>query len=291
MTVARFEKLVLGTNLTGTDNSDGSITIDATGGGGNVATDAIWDAKGDLAAGTGANTASKLAVGSNDQVLVADSTQSTGMKWAAVPGTSGFVPVSTIDAKGDVLVGSANDALDNLAVGSDGQVLTADSAQTLGVKWATPAAGGGGWDAEIVKTTDESLASNTTMQNDDELFFTATSGKVYLVQAIIIYGSPAGAGAPDLKIGFGEDTNTQRGSISGQIVVTTADGVGPLTTSATNQGANWIVGTAAADRIFFAWGIHLGNGGTFRMVWAQNTSGTGATIVRAGSVLRYERIN
>lgn len=53
------------------------------GGSGDVATDAIWDAKGDLAAGTGANTAAKLTVGSNNLALVADSAEATGLKWAA----------------------------------------------------------------------------------------------------------------------------------------------------------------------------------------------------------------
>lgn len=53
------------------------------GGSGSVATDAIWDAKGDLAGGTGANTAARLAVGTNGQVLTADSAEATGMKWAA----------------------------------------------------------------------------------------------------------------------------------------------------------------------------------------------------------------
>lgn len=51
------------------------------GGSGSVATDSIWDAKGDLAAGTGANTASKLTVGANGYALHADSTQSTGLIW------------------------------------------------------------------------------------------------------------------------------------------------------------------------------------------------------------------
>ena len=53
----------------------------AGGGGGAVATDAIWDAKGDLAGGTGADTAVRLAVGTNGYSLVADSTQTTGLKW------------------------------------------------------------------------------------------------------------------------------------------------------------------------------------------------------------------
>ena len=46
-----------------------------------VGSDPIWDAKGDLAAGTGADTAAKVTVGANDTTLLADSAQSTGMKW------------------------------------------------------------------------------------------------------------------------------------------------------------------------------------------------------------------
>jgi T5SS/PEP-CTERM-associated repeat protein len=49
---------------------------------------------------------------------------------------SGSVSKGIIDAKGDLLVGSANDTVDNLPVGSNNYVLVADSAQTLGIKWA-----------------------------------------------------------------------------------------------------------------------------------------------------------
>lgn len=67
----------------------------AASGSGSVATDAIWDAKGDLAVGTGANTASRLAIGTNGQVLTADSAEATGVKWATPAGSGDVVKVGT----------------------------------------------------------------------------------------------------------------------------------------------------------------------------------------------------
>ena len=46
------------------------------------------------------------------------------------------------DAKGDLLVGTADNAISRVAVGTNGHVLTADSTETSGVKWAAPAAVG-----------------------------------------------------------------------------------------------------------------------------------------------------
>ena len=43
----------------------------------------IVDAKGDIIAATAADTVARLAVGSNNQVLTADSSTATGLKWAA----------------------------------------------------------------------------------------------------------------------------------------------------------------------------------------------------------------
>lgn len=43
---------------------------------------------------------------------------------------------SFINAKGDLIVGSADDAVDNLVVGTTGHTVVANSAQTLGVHWA-----------------------------------------------------------------------------------------------------------------------------------------------------------
>ena len=62
-----------------------------------------------------------------------------------------------IDAKGDLIVGTAADTVSRLAVGTDGQVLTADSGEATGLKFATPASGG----MTLISTTSLSGASTT----------------------------------------------------------------------------------------------------------------------------------
>lgn len=101
--------------------------VDQTGGGSSPTT-----TKGDMIVHD-ASTDARLAVGSDGQVLVADSAQTLGVKWAPAPAGS---PLTT---KGDIYTFDTANA--RLAIGTDGQVLTADSAQILGVKWATPASG------------------------------------------------------------------------------------------------------------------------------------------------------
>jgi hypothetical protein len=56
--------------VTGTDVEQALQAVDNLSLGGSVATDAIWDAAGDLAYGTGANTASRLALGTAGLALI-----------------------------------------------------------------------------------------------------------------------------------------------------------------------------------------------------------------------------
>jgi hypothetical protein len=56
-------------------------------------------------------------------------------------GSSESISKSLIDAKGDIILATADDTPSIVAVGADSQVLTADSSQASGVRWATPSSG------------------------------------------------------------------------------------------------------------------------------------------------------
>lgn len=98
---------------------------------------ALVDFKGDLLTATADNTVTRLGVGTNGQVLTANSATATGLEWQT---PSNDIPVSIVDAKGDLVIGTADNTVSRFGVGTNGQVLTADSNQANGLVWTTPAA-------------------------------------------------------------------------------------------------------------------------------------------------------
>ena len=132
---------------------DGATAIEALG-------DSIDASLVDLKGGTTGQVLSKNSNTDMDFTWVTDAagditgvTAGTGISGG---GTSGTVTVTNsmataIDAKGDLVAGTAADTFARLAVGANGTVLTADSAEATGLKWV--AAGGGGKVLQVVSAT------------------------------------------------------------------------------------------------------------------------------------------
>ena len=91
----------------------------------------------------------------------------------------GLLQNSLVDAKGDLLAASADNVIARLAVGANTYVLTADSTEATGIKWASPTVGtvtavtgtapivssGGTTPAISVATNNAQLILNNTVFN------------------------------------------------------------------------------------------------------------------------------
>jgi len=106
-----------------------------------------------------------------------------------------FIPSASINAKGDLLAGSANDSVTVLSVGTNGQVLKANSATTSGLEWAAdstyaaPTIGSTSIASGATVTTIAGLTLTTPTINGGEI--TATGGTprihgIYLPEAHFI---------------------------------------------------------------------------------------------------------
>ncbi len=105
---------------------------------------------------------------------------------------SAGIPATLLDAKGDLIVGSADNTAARLAVGgTNGHVLTVDSNETLGVKWA--AASGGDTVSIEASAADILSVSSGAISADD-----AGSDKIVYwkdADSKLAYGSVANVGA------------------------------------------------------------------------------------------------
>jgi len=97
--------------------------------------------------------------GTTGQVLSKNSNTDMDFTWVAVD------PLTILDAKGDLITATAADTPARLAVGTNGQVLTADSTTATGLKWA--AAAGGGKVLQVVGATYATSTSNSTTTEAD----------------------------------------------------------------------------------------------------------------------------
>ena len=132
-----------------------------------------------------ANTNTRLAIGTTGQVL----TVAAGVPSWATP--TDQTPLTT---KGDLFTFSTVDA--RLGVGANGTVLTADSAEATGLKWATSASGG------------ETLISTTTLSGSSVLLDNIPA--TYNDLKLIVRDYLPASDNYSLRLRFNDDANANR---------------------------------------------------------------------------------
>jgi hypothetical protein len=98
--------------------------------------------------------------GTSGQVLAKNSNTDMDFVWVAQD-DSNAIQNAIVDAKGDLIAATAADTPSRLAVGTNGQVLTADSTTATGLKWAAAAAGATLVGCQLTKSANQSLSNAT----------------------------------------------------------------------------------------------------------------------------------
>lgn len=123
----------------------------------------------------------------------------------------------------------------------------------------------------VVKQADESVSSSTTLQNDDELVWTATSGESWELLIALKISTGAGNLKFDLT-GFGSQPYTYQEANN----IVFADSGTPENTSDT--------------AIIIRTVVTVSTTGTVGLEWAQNVSDASNSTIQAGSFLMARRL-
>ena len=146
---------------------------------------------------------------------VYDSTLLPGDPWVRINDLKNIIA-----AKGDLLVGTAAEGLDNLAVGANGTVLTADDTQALGVKWQAPSV----YSQPTLGTT--AIASGATVTNVNDLTINSTTiptSKTLVATDSTAYVIPSMSGnAGKYLTNDGSTPSWATSSSGGQTLITTS---------------------------------------------------------------------
>ena len=135
--------------------------------------------------------------GTSGQVLAKNSNTDMDFIWVAQD-DSNAIQNTIVDAKGDLIAATAADTPARLAVGTNGQVLTADSTASTGLVWA--AAAGGGLTLSQIATGTLSSTSVTisSLSSYDRILLKVTGM------------NPSGNTTPNIRINNNSGANYQR---------------------------------------------------------------------------------
>lgn len=147
--------------------------------------------------------------GTTGQVLTKASNTDMDFSWVA---DATGIPATIFDAKGDLIAATAADTAARLAIGTNGQVLTADSAEATGMKWAAAGGASSGPAFKVYKSANQSITASTftkvtfntetfdTAGNFASDRFTPTTAGYYQISAYVEFSGSGSATSSLLAI-------------------------------------------------------------------------------------------
>mgnify|MGYP001558419133 CR=1 FL=1 len=223
---------------------------------------------------------------SGDVTLAADDSvalqyDAVSSRWRALTAglTAYAIARGLATAKGDILVATAAAIWTVLPVGTNGHVLTLDSAQSTGIKWAA-----GGGMSIVVKTADETVNNSATLQDDNVLLFAVAANEKWQFEGVLMIQSNSTA---DFKLTFSGPTGSV-GQFSRIFREAATDNAGNGDLGDVDNSIA-IVGGGRVFILFWGAIVNGANAGNLTLQWAQNTATVVDTIVHAGSYIKYQQ--
>ena len=196
-------------------------------------------------------------------------------------GTSGTVTITNsmateIAAKGDLIIGTGAAAFDNLTVGANGTVLTADSTVSpTGLKWATPASGGKVLQVVYARFTTETSQTTAT---ETSIGLSATITPSSSLSKVLILNKTRFEFAPGTAT-TGVNINLYRGASSIVQLDQQASRPSGLNISSTSHYLDSPATTSATT--YTIYGRLLNTTGT--VYWQANTSQSDIVLMEIGA--------
>lgn len=180
--------------------------------------------KGDLISATGANAVARFAAGADQSRLVADSAQTSGLRWA--PNTENNI----VTAKGDLIVATASNTLARHAVGANGTALVADSTQTNGMRWGSRSS----LTTSAITAGGSNSGGTTTISLSSTLAAIPGTG-VWMVQGHLLVAASGGPVTVDFMM------NSAAGDIGGARIDLLSTQNGTMSASGAIAAANAVI--------------------------------------------------
>lgn len=188
-----------------------------------------------------ATSMADLLGGTTGQVLSKASNTDMDFTWVAQD-DSNAIQNAIVDAKGDLIGATAADTPARLAVGTNGQVLTADSTAATGLAWATPNATG----LTLISTTTFSAVASQSFNS----VFTSTYANYLITYNVVAADSAAARGVYLRYRASGTDTTTTyAGNMGGWNIEGTGQSYNEVVASTTFTQLGWSSSTSEINRL------------------------------------------